>query len=123
GGTNGPFWMKRFFCLLSSGLLTPGGAGADRPDEQLRNVDDLDGLPGLAGGLIGSSGPRASGRRENRMFTGASPMCRCLEYAMTTRDASTYLVVKSNRVACDAQESVPTDVFGNDPADRKVECK
>ena len=28
---------------------------------------------------IGSSGPSAFGRRENMMFSGARPMCRCLE--------------------------------------------
>ena len=28
---------------------------------------------------IGSSGPRASGRRENMTFSGARTMCRCLE--------------------------------------------
>ena len=28
---------------------------------------------------IGWSGPRAFGRRENRMFNGARPMCRCWE--------------------------------------------
>ena len=28
---------------------------------------------------IGSSGPSASGRRENMTFTGARKMCRCLE--------------------------------------------
>ena len=28
---------------------------------------------------IGSSGPSPSGRRENSTFSGASPMCRCLE--------------------------------------------
>jgi hypothetical protein len=28
---------------------------------------------------IGSSGPRAFGRRENRTFSGASAICRCLE--------------------------------------------
>ena len=28
---------------------------------------------------IGSSGPSAFGRRENSTFSGARPMCRCLE--------------------------------------------
>ena len=28
---------------------------------------------------MGSSGPSASGRRENMMLSGARPMCRCLE--------------------------------------------
>ena len=38
---------------------------------------------------IGSSGPSPSGRRENRTFSGASAMCRCLEYTTMTAKAST----------------------------------
>ena len=38
---------------------------------------------------IGSSGPSASGRRENSTFTGARKMCRCLEYTKNARNPST----------------------------------
>ena len=38
---------------------------------------------------IGSSAPSAFGRRENRTFTGARKMCRCLEYTKNTRNTRT----------------------------------
>ena len=36
---------------------------------------------------IGSSGPSAFGLRENITFSGASAMCRCLEYTTITANA------------------------------------
>ena len=36
-------------------------------------------MMGVVPEYMGSSGPRAFGRRENRMFNGAKKMCRCLE--------------------------------------------
>ena len=35
---------------------------------------------------IGSSGPSAFGRRENRTFSGARKMCRCLEYTKNAEE-------------------------------------
>ena len=38
---------------------------------------------------IGSRAPSAFGRRENKTFTGARKMCRCLEYTTMTRKTRT----------------------------------
>ena len=48
---------------------------------------------------IGSSGPSASGRRENRTFTGASAMCRCLEYTTITANAMITPICASRNTA------------------------
>jgi hypothetical protein len=46
---NGPGWL-----LAGSGA--PGGGGADRPDEQLGDVDDFEAVFGFAGGFLGVDG-------------------------------------------------------------------
>ena len=47
---------------------------------------------------IGSSGPSASGRRENSTFTGARKICRCLEYTKNARNPSTTTTCASTKV-------------------------